>query len=725
MAPNLLAALFGFHVDRINSCGSAGTGIRRRENATSHATLACSPRVSVAQTLRSLMRCRGGSQTRPPAVSPHRKQQAPLHRESPSIGGLSSDALPNRLRETVPKFAVLIAFTLTFSNDVAVRFRSLFVRLYTGRRDARRTRWGPFQTRAVFSSRHGLVFPALLVLLMLTREAHPARTYGHFRDVAQQVGLTTVPHFPADPRYLVEMMGGGVALLDCDNDDRLDIVSVTNSTIPRYLEQGGDLMVTLYHQDGANGRLHFTDITESAGLTVRGWGMGVSVGDFDNDGLPDIYVTGYGHNVLYHNLGNCKFEDVTSKAGLQVPGFSVASAWADYNRDGALDLFVARYVHSDIHHLPQPGDKSFDYKGLHVEVPEQEGESNFLFRNRRDGTFEDVSEKAGVSNPLKQRGMGVVWADYDGDGWPDLFVANDDGPNFLYHNKHDGTFEDVGMLTGAALSTEGLAMGNMAADFADFDRDGRLGLIVTRYGVQPDSLLHNVGAEGFEDVTWKSGMGQISYSPVRWGTGFIDFDNDGWPDILIANGNVSPAVETLPHELPYREPLQLFRNKGDGTFEEISDAVGLNDGPLHSRRGAAFGDINNDGNVDVVIYNEGGPPSLLLNETRNSNHRVLFRLIGTKSNRAAIGARVSVYTSKMMQIDEVRGGGSYLSSNDQRLHFGLGSDARMKRVLIEWPSGLKEELKNVQGDAIYTVVEGKGITGTIKLRPPETDHGQK
>lgn len=536
------------------------------------------------------------------------------------------------------------------------------------------------------------------------------------------MGLTTVPHFSSDPRYLVEMMGGGVALMDCDNDGRLDIVTVTDSTIPRYLKDGGDLMVRLYRQDGKNGALHFTDVTETAGLTVRGWGMGVSVVDFDNDGLPDIYVTGYGHNVLYRNLGDCKFQDVTEKAGLRVGGFSVGSAWADYDRDGLPDLFVARYVHSDIHHLPQPGDKSFDYKGLHVEVPEAEGESDFLFHNRGDGTFEDVSEKAGVSNPTKQRGMGVVWADYDGDGWPDLFVANDVGPNFLYHNKGNGTFDEVGMLTGTALGVGGRSMGNMAGDFADFDRDGRLDLIVTRYGFQPVSLLRNEGAAGFEDVTWASGIGQASASPVRWGTGFADFDNDGWPDVFIANGNVTPAVETLPNENPYREPVQLFHNRGNGTFEEIASAAGLNDGALQSRRGAAFGDINNDGNVDVVVYNEGGPPSLFLNETRNAEHRVLFRLVGTKSNRAAIGARVTVYTSKMTQIDEVRAGGSYLSSNDQRLHFGLGPDAKMRRIEIRWPSGSNEELKNVAGDAIYTIVEGKGITNAIRLAPPEKEN---
>ncbi|HKS66000.1 MAG TPA: CRTAC1 family protein [Candidatus Acidoferrales bacterium] len=541
-----------------------------------------------------------------------------------------------------------------------------------------------------------------------------------FRDVGPQVGLTTAPHFSTDPRYLVEMMGGGVALLDCDNDGRLDIVTVTDSTIQRYLRDGGDLMIRLYHQDGKNGELHFTDVTEAAGLTVRGWGMGVAVADFNDDGLPDIYVTGYGHNVLYRNLGGCKFQDVTEKAGLSVGGFSVGSAWADYDRDGFPDLFVARYVQSDIHHLPQPGDKSFDYKGLHVEVPEADGESDFLFRNRGDGTFEDVSQKAGVSNPTRQRGMGVVWADYDGDGWPDLFVANDVGPNFLYRNKANGTFEEVGMLTGTALGVGGRSMGNMAGDFADFDRDGRLDLVITRYGFQPVSLLRNEGASGFEDVTWASRIGQVSTSPVRWGTGFADFDNGGWPDVFIANGNVAPAVEKLPNENPYREPVQLFHNRGNGTFEEIANSAGLNNGPLQSRRGAAFGDIDNDGNVDAVVYNKGGPPSLFLNETKNPWHRVLFRLVGTESNRAAIGARVTVYTSKMTQMDEVRAGGSYLSSSDQRLHFGLGAETKMRRIEIRWPSGASEELKNVAADAIYTIVEGKGITKSVKLPPPGT-----
>jgi enediyne biosynthesis protein E4 len=535
-----------------------------------------------------------------------------------------------------------------------------------------------------------------------------------FRDIAPQAGLTTVPQSSPEKRYLVEMMGGGVALFDCDDDGKLDILVVNDSTVDRYL-QGGDPMVTLYHQDA---NLHFTDITQQAGLTTRGWGMGVTIGDFDNDGLPDIYVTGYGHNVLYRNLGGCKFQDVTERAHVQGGGFSVGAAWADYDRDGYLDLFVSRYVNSDIHHLPQPGASAFNYQGLQMEVPVSEGQTDILYRNRGDGTFEDTSVKAGVSNPDKRLGMGVVWSDYDNDGWPDLFVTNDMGPNFLYHNKHDGTFEDVGLISGTALSIDGRSMGNMAADFADIDHDGNFDLLITRYGYQPMSLYLNRQSQGFTDITWDSHLGRNPYSPVRWGGGFADFDNDGWPDILVANGNVTSLVDSLPNELKYREPLQLFRDNGDRTFTDISDLSGLNQGPLQSRRGTAFGDINNDGNIDVVVYNAGGPPSLFLNETRNSNHRVLFHLVGTKSNKSAIGARVIVSTASMEQMDEVHGGGSYLSCNDQRLHFGLGGNAVMKRVQILWPSGLKEELKNVPADAIYTLVEGQGIKETIKLAPP-------
>jgi hypothetical protein len=510
------------------------------------------------------------------------------------------------------------------------------------------------------------------------------------------------------------MMGGGIALFDCDNDGKLDIVVVNDSSIDQF-RQGGGPMITLYRQDAG---LQFTDITQTAGLTTRGWGMGVAIGDFDNDGLPDIYVTGYGHNVLYRNLGGCKFKDVTAETHTAGGGFSVGAAWADYDRDGHLDLFVSRYVHTDLDRLPKPGMPAFNYQGLEMEVPISAGESDFLFHNRGDNTFDEVAQKAGVDNPDKKLGMGVIWADYDNDGWPDLFVANDMGPNFLYRNKHDGSFEEQGMLSGTALSGDGRTMGNMAADFADFQHNGTLGLVVTRYGYQPLSLYANQGNGEFKDVSWDAKLAQLSYQPVRWGVGFADFDNSGWPDILVSNGNVTQLIDRLANDLPYREPLQLFHNSGHKTFAEIANSTGLNDGPMYSRRGTAFGDIDNDGNIDVVVYNVGAPPSIFLNETHNSNHRVLMRLIGTKSNRAAIGARVTVTTATMKQMDEVRGGGSYLSSNDQRLHFGLGSDKLIQKIEIQWPSGLKESIANVAADAIYTLVEGKGVQATIKLPAP-------
>jgi len=539
----------------------------------------------------------------------------------------------------------------------------------------------------------------------------------HFRDVAAQAGLTTVPHASSVRRYLVETMGGGgIALFDCDNDGKLDIAVVNDSTIEQYL-RGGDPMITLYHQDTVSGKIHFTDVTQSAGLTTRGWGNAIAVGDFDNDGLPDLYVTGYGHNVLYHNLGGCKFEDVTQKAGLAVGGFSVGAAWADYDRDGYLDLFVARYVHTDLHHLPPPDPDATGYRSVILQMPdEMPGETDYLFRNRGDGTFEDVSQKAGVNDPHALHGMGVVWGDYDNDGWPDLFVTNDAGQNFLYHNNHDGTFEEIGVISGTGLGSNGEIFGNMAGDFGDFDRDGKLDLVVTRYSKQPASLYRNDG-QGFTDKATQAKIALPTIAPVKWGVGFGDFDNDGWPDILIANGNFSSLMDGLENEVKYREPLQLFRNLGNGTFEEIADRAGLNDGPLESRRGTAFGDVNNDGNLDAVVFNAAGPPSLFLNETRNANHRVLFRLIGTRSNRAAIGARVTVYTPTMAQIDEVRGGGSYNSTNDTRLHFGLGRDAVMSRVKVQWPSGLMQNFRDVAGDAIYEIVEGQAMKKTLALPP--------
>ncbi len=542
----------------------------------------------------------------------------------------------------------------------------------------------------------------------------PAKSSIHFRNIARQAGLTTVPRTTAERRYIVDTMnGGGVALFDCNNDGKLDIAVVNDSSIERYLN-GGDLMVTLYVQDGNAGTIHFTDVTKSSGLATKGWATGLAVADFDNDGLPDLYVTGYGHNVLYHNLGGCKFEDVTARAGLEVGGFSTGAAWADYDRDGNVDLFVARYISTDVRHLPSP--TSFAYKGVLVELPSgMKGESDLLFRNRGDGTFEDVSAKAGVNYPMKLEGMGVAWGDYDGDGWPDLFVTNDGGYNFLYHNLKNGTFEDVGISSGTAAGDNGEIYGNMAADFGDFNHDGRLNIFVTRYGRQPASLYLNRGGNEFQDIAPSTGIAAKTFAPVKWGAGFGDFDNDGWPDIFMVSGNFSSLLDPLPNEPRFGEPIQLFHNYGGRSFEEIADACGLNDGPMESRRGTAFGDINNDGNLDVVVFNVGGPPSLFLNETSNGNHRVLIRLVGVKSNRAAIGARVIVTTADMTQTDEVRAGSSYLSTSDSRLHFGLGSNAVMKTIEIRWPSGLVQEFHDVKADAIYEVKEGQAIQKTSSL----------
>lgn len=539
-----------------------------------------------------------------------------------------------------------------------------------------------------------------------------------FRDVASEVGVTTIPNSRTDRRYVLETMGGGgIALFDCDNDGKLDLVGVNDSTIEQY-RNGGNLMITLYHQDGNSPAVHFTDVTEASGLTARGWGMAIAVGDYDNDGLPDLYVTGYGHNVLYHNLGNCKFEDVTAKAGVQGGGFSAGAAWADYDRDGHLDLFVARYVKTDVNHLPDPAKGFRGYRGVLFELPDtMEGETDLLFRNRGDGTFEEVSKKAGVNDPDKLHGMGVAWGDYDGDGWPDLYVTNDYGATYLYHNRQNGTFEEVGGPSGTGLGPDGQGYGNMAVAFGDFDRDGKLDMFVTRADNQPASLYWNQG-DHFLDVAHEAGIANLTKAPVKWGTGFGDFDNDGWPDILVANGNFSSLLDSLPKQDRFAEPMQLFRNRGNSTFEEIADEAGLNVGRLYSRRGTAFGDINNDGKLDAVVFNADGPPSVFLNETKNANHRVLFRLVGTKSNRAAIGARVRVTTPKMTQIDEVHAGGSYNSTSDTRLHFGLGSEPTMNKIEVYWPSGLRQQFHDVPADAIYEIKEGESVRKITQLPPP-------
>src|SRR6266478_3383595 len=564
----------------------------------------------------------------------------------------------------------------------------------------------PMQLCAKFI--RSFVFSAVVTVCCLAQK--PSQPQPQFEDVTAQAGLTAPNLAQPGNRYVIESTSGGVGFIDCDNDGRLDIVAVNGTSVDRY-RQGGDPMVTLYRQTGD---LKFTDVTQAAGLTRKGYSMGVAVADFDNDGWQDLYVTGYGGNVLYRNLGNCKFEDVTEKAGVRLGGYSTGAAWGDYDRDGYVDLFVPRYLQVDIDKLTKYDSKLCDFRGVTMECARRghTGESDFLLRNRGDGTFEDVSKKTGVSDPGHYLGMQGIWTDYDNDGWPDLYVTNDGGPNFLYRNKHDGTFEDVALQAGIALSSDGLQQGSMGVDWGDYLHEGRLSMIVTNF-IEQGAALYHAGKDEFSEVSLRSKVMRPTYPLVGWGTAFFDMDNDGWLDLFIANGHVYPQVDTIPGGTPYRQPMVLLRNNRDGTFGDVSQT--LANMPPEARRGATFGDVNNDGNVDIVILNVGAPPSLLLNRNQSPNHRVLFKLIGSKSNNAAIGARLTVKAGDLVQFSEVRGGASYLSQNDLRLHFGLGANDKITEASIRWPNGETETLHNVAADFIYTVVEGEGISQKTAL----------
>lgn len=539
-----------------------------------------------------------------------------------------------------------------------------------------------------------------------------------FADVSASAGLNVSHVSTPDKRYIIESMSGGVALFDCDDDGLLEVAVANGSSVDR-LRTGGDLFVTLYHRipQGTGNALKFENITASGGLTRKGWGMAVTVVDYDNDGRRDMFVTGYGRNVLYRGQGQCKFQDVTDKSGLLGSGFSAGAAWADYDRDGDLDVFVTRYVFIDLNNLPQFGSsQSCTYRGIRVQCGPRglPGESDLLYRNRGDGTFEDVSKKAGVIDDNKYYGLGAIWADYDNDTWPDLFVANDASPNYLYHNNKDGTFTELGLTLGVSYGESGTEQGSMGVTWGDFDLDGRLDLFISNFENEPNALYKNMGANGFIDRTLPSKIGQPSRPYVGWGTAFEDFDNDGWVDLLVVNGHVYPQLELTQgkYQTGFRQPFLLFRNLGDETFAEISSEAGLRALPLASRRGAAFGDLNNDGRIDVVIVNLGEPPTVIMNTTSNQNQSVTFNLVQAKANRDAIGARLTLRTSKRSQIKEVEAGASYLSQNDLRLHFGLGPDEKIERVEVRWSNGEVENVTGVAANQIVTITQGKGITGS-------------
>ena len=545
-----------------------------------------------------------------------------------------------------------------------------------------------------------------------------------FADVSAAAGLTVSHISTAENRYIIESMSGGAAVFDCDGDGFLDVATVNGSSVENF-KKGGDPFVTLYRQvDGARSKTpRFENITEGANLARKGWGMGVTAVDFDNDAHLDLFVTGFNGNAVYRGKGQCKYEDATEKTGLKGKGFMTGMAWADFDRDGDLDVFVPGYVYLDLNNLPVFGSsKTCSYKGIRVQCGPRglEGERDFFYLNNGAGTFTEAAEKLGVADAKnKYYGLGVVFADYDNDGWLDLYVANDSSPNYLYKNNRNGTFSDVSFETGTSYSGAGEEQGSMGVTVADYDADGLQDIFVTNFESEQNTLYRNLGGtKGFLDVSAAAGVAQPAKPFVGWGTAFVDFDNDTRLDLLVVNGHVYPQMELVKSEtvLGFRQAMLLHRNLGNGKFEDLSRASGLRELPLFSSRGAAFGDLNNDGLVDVVVTNLGDKPLVLMNTSKNGNPKVLFKLIQTGKNKDAVGARLTLTTDKRTVFGEVQAGASYISQNDFRLHFGLGAGEKIESVEIRWSDGKTEKVTGVAPNQIVTIRQGKGVAASASFR---------
>ena len=555
-----------------------------------------------------------------------------------------------------------------------------------------------------------------------------------FTDITSEAGLAharNISGSPGNKQFLLEEMGGGVALFDYDNDGWLDIFLV-NGTRLDPTPRGRNPTSYLYHnnRDGT-----FTDVTERARLTRSGWGQGCCVGDYDNDGFDDLFVTYWGRNVLYHNNGDGTFTDVSEQAGVagSENRWNAGCCFLDYDRDGLLDLFVANYVNFDPAHAPKPGQAAYC---MYNDIPVPcgplgfAGGTNILYRNRGNGTFTDVSEESGIARPrgptsmvfvarnwqsTGSYGMGAAAADFDNDGWPDIYVACDSAPSLLYRNNHDRTFREIAVPAGCALDENGVALSGMGVAVGDFDGDGWLDIARTNFSEQVTTLYRNLGNGAFEDASIKAGLG-VNRKYLGFGVGFLDFDNDGWKDLFLANGHVYSQIASRKLHLSYKEPKVLYRNLGNGRFEDVSASAGSAMRAENLGRGCAFGDLDNDGDVDVVVNNLDGPPSLLRNDGGNRNNWILVRCLGSRSNRSAIGTRVKVTSGGHSQIDEVMSGSSYYSQNDFRLHFGLGRATQADHVELSWPSGLKESFQNLPANRLFVLQEAKGIIDTRKFR---------
>jgi hypothetical protein len=535
-------------------------------------------------------------------------------------------------------------------------------------------------------------------------------------DVTHAAGLDKFHHRSGDPekRTILETPGSGVALLDYDNDGWLDIYLVNGSTFPALKGKEAPPRAMLLHNnhDGT-----FTDVTDKAGVTNERWGFGVAVADYDNDGWPDIYVTNFGKNRLYHNNHDGTFTDVAEKAGVTLGGWSTGATWGDYDHDGLLDLFVPGYAKFDPDNPPISGHGGLppgfcQFRGVEVMCGPRglPGEHDHLFHNNGDGTFTDVSVKAGVSDPKGYYGFASVFVDVDDDGWVDLAVANDSVPKYLYRNKHDGTFEDISYLSGFALNDDGREQAAMGIAVGDYNHDGRVDFYITNFSDDYNTLYRNDGDASFSDVSSRAGIANLTIPFLGWGTGFLDYDNDGWLDLFVANGHVYPGVDNHDWGTTWAQRPLLLRNLNGTKFAEVPPATGSGLAVVKSARGAAFGDLFNDGHIDVVTNNMDSTPTLLRNVVENGNHWVTFKLVGSgKSPHDAIGAKIFLTAGGFRQRADVFSGGSYASSSDQRPHFGLGSAKKVDKVEIHWPDGTKQEISVPSVDRIYTVVEGKGI----------------
>ena len=528
-------------------------------------------------------------------------------------------------------------------------------------------------------------------------------------DVTERAGISFRHVASPDKKYIVESMSGGVAVFDFDNDGLVDIFFVNSLTVD-LVKSGGKTRSALY-RNGGDGT--FKDVTDRAGVGDIGWGMGAAVGDYNNDGYDDLYVTCLGPNHLLKNNGDGTFADVTAKAGVSDPRWSTGAAFVDYDGDGKLDLFVSNYVDFDIDHLPEFGKgRSCQYKGIAVQCGPRglPGAGDSLYRNNGDGTFADVSKKAGVSDPAGYYGLGVICSDFDGDGLVDIYVANDSTPNFLYHNNGDGTFKEIGFVSGAAVNDNGSEQGSMGVALGDYDHDGRLDLFVTNFADEYNTLYHANGRNSFADVSYKANVAAVSLPYVGWGTEFFDYDNDGWADLFVANGHVYPQLEN------YRQRKFVHRNNRDGTFAEVSEQLGAALAEKRVGRGVAAGDLDNDGDPDLVVGDLDGLPQLLRNDGGNANNSVLIKTVGAKSNRDGIGARVKVVSGDLVQTCEVHSGGSYISQGDLRLHFGLEKRAKIDLIEVRWPSGAVDRINGAGVNRILTVEEGRGLTGQKEFK---------